>query len=801
MYSTRKGVYRVPMNFQIREKHVAVILHKSKLEFHENYLTGLSNWLKKTYKINYREGKIRHALEGNKTELELIKGLCRYANIDEEQAILGLSQTSLVELTTKIEEFQNKPDIDNLVEEICGKIRFPFETENHSFINRPNGEWLQDNFVEFDLLEVDILPSQYPVINKDNLLNSSNKGDDDFDRLGISLLHGKETTSTQILNERRNVFIYGDPGSGKSSYLKWVALKCRERVIFKEYVPLFLEIRHFAAQGPGQSLDIFIQTAFEREGVTQADLLKVIASGRGFFILDGIEETDKSERLRLERMINKLLINHDNCRFLISSRLSFNFQLRSLQKAIIRPFHSRKHIPTFINNWFTQIDNGKNKAQTMIDKLRSAKYQGIREISRRPVLLKLLCFLFQEYNDFPSQRASVFQAGVDELVKQSHLFETDSKDSIKLSKNDVKNILGCIASYFFIELNGDTLFNIREVESKIREYYVQVYKIDPYRIDAENTLSIIEQYNGLIVRWAKTFCSFSHLTYQEYFVAQNLIDENKQHLVYEYLTHPRWRFIIGLVAELLPKENAIAFFDGFKSTIDSLVNKNTNVKDFLEEISAVSSSSIHCSENPHPFTQVLIRAWYLVYAIGKYTDKIDTDFPSIETYSLPDMIYATSMVSNEILDLHEIVYDLYHCIDQEDSTRLITYINRLIRLFETKDPQKADTLRSWLKQIDAQTNRYGGNQDQWWEDKIIRRGWRRKIGYLMKTLRIPCTIELNEDQISLLENYYTVTHLFSTCINRSAIDKNEKIKFANSMLLIESFPPDEFTGFDDFFKN
>lgn len=801
-------------DFQLNEDCAEKIQDKAISEFKTyGYLTGLANWLQGKVQFPYEEEQIRYALKGQRSSHDLLTELCRYAGVDPDLAIISMSRHAMdtsalapADIAAQISVKQSNHDIDQLVSKICKKIKFSFESEERysSAGEFSHVNWIQQNFIDLDLVEVEFLPSQYPaVVNKEDLQNGTHQNDDEYDRLNIRLLHGKKTTTRKLLKTSERVFIYGDPGAGKSSYLKWVALKCRSRQMFKEYVPLFLEVRNFPVLGSGQSLKTYFESTFEKWNISQADLAKVISSGRGFFILDGIDEINKSDYQRLEKMIRRLMVDDNNCRFLISSRLGFNFRFPGLKKVIISPFHSRRHIPQFVSNWFGQSEDHKPKADIMLERFNSSKYRGIREIARRPVLLRLLCILFQKNNDFPTRRADVFQQGINALVQQSsqqHL-ETNISELPELRANDVTNILCRIASRFFIEMDGDTLFHTREVESIVRKYYTEIHDIHPNKIDAEHILSMIERYNGLLVRWANTFCSFSHLTYQEYFVAQHLVSENNQDVIYGYLKNPRWQFITELVAELLPKDKAIEFLEGFKFNIDSLVNRDETVRNFLEELNKASSLAIHVSHRAHPFKQVLIRAWYLAYVIGEDTSKIDGSLPKPDTYNLPDMFYATSMVSNEILELHGALYDSYHCTSQEDSSRLEAQIRKLIRLFETKDSRKVDTLETWLLQINHQLAKYDSNREQWWAVKSIRNKWRVRVSRLMESLHVPCVMCLSHEQVTQLKYYYAATHLFSTCINRAAISAEKRQALANSMLLVEHDPPDKYDDFDDDFFN
>ena len=47
---------------------------------------------------------------------------------------------------------------------------------------------------------------------------------------------------------------------------------------------------------------------------------------------------------------------------------------------------------------------------------------------------------------------------------------------------------------------------------------------NPDAVDGSKIVRRIEHFNGLLVCWGGTYCSFSHLTYQEYFTAEYLVN-------------------------------------------------------------------------------------------------------------------------------------------------------------------------------------------------------------------------------------------------------------------------------------
>jgi hypothetical protein len=71
----------------------------------------------------------------------------------------------------------------------------------------------------------------------------------------------------------------------------------------------------------------------------------------------------------------------------------------------------------------------------------------------------------------------------------------------------------------------------------------------PKHLDGEKVLTAIQIQQGILVERARGVLSFSHLTLQEYLVAQHIVNHDLiETLVAEHLTEKRWREVILLVA-------------------------------------------------------------------------------------------------------------------------------------------------------------------------------------------------------------------------------------------------------------
>ena len=176
-----------------------------------SYIADLCREIRDDQGISISRDTIPRILNGRRGRSHNVTAICRYFDVIWQEACI----TS---------DLLPSDDIESLVKRIRNKVEFRFEYSNRASSQQQQKQWIQNNFIEPDLVEVEFLPSEYPVGDPRTLLENgeSKEKEDDFDRLGVRLLRGTNTTSRKVLDDHKNIFVYGEPVSGKSSYLLWV---------------------------------------------------------------------------------------------------------------------------------------------------------------------------------------------------------------------------------------------------------------------------------------------------------------------------------------------------------------------------------------------------------------------------------------------------------------------------------------------------------------------------------------------------------------------------------------------------
>ncbi|NEO42890.1 MAG: signal transduction protein, partial [Moorea sp. SIO4A3] len=265
---------------------------------------------------------------------------------------------------------------------------------------------------------------------------------------------------------------------------------------------------------------------------------------------------------------------------------------------------NQDQITIFAQNWFRLSD--PVKAERFIQKLE--KHKRIQELATNPLLLTLLCLVFGEAGNFPANRSELYKEGLDVLLKKWDAKRNIERDQVykNLSVQRKEDLLSQIALTTF--KHKDYFFKQKTVEEYIAEFIRNLYKEEEpnqkeLKLDSEAVLKSIEAQHGLLVERAKSIYSFSHLTFQEYFAAREIVANHAYKNLVEYITEKSWREVLLLTAGML--RNADKLMQLMKRKIDRVLMRDEKLQQFLAWANQ-KALSIHSD-----YKLAAIRAFYV----------------------------------------------------------------------------------------------------------------------------------------------------------------------------------------------
>ncbi|MDB9436568.1 NACHT domain-containing protein [Dolichospermum lemmermannii CS-548] len=356
-----------------------------------------------------------------------------------------------------------------------------------------------------------------------------------------------------IANQYAHLMILGQPGAGKSTFLRKIgleALKGKSGQVEGEYIPALLELKQFITD----KVDIYdiIQQEFISCQLPMAKEFtnQVLRQGQLLILLDGLDEVpNKNFKLVIDK-IQEFVKQYKQNKFVISCRTAaYRQKFNNFKEFIIADFDDQQ-IQQFINNWFySEVDKQLGTANKCWNKIKSEK--ATKELARTPLLLTFLCLTYDQSQYVPENRATLYFDGLNILLEKWSAEKRLPNQPISRQIDiTLEKIMLAEIAYNNFAANK-LFFSQQEVLNQIQKSLASNVNA-PKNLDPGKILDAITIEQGILVERARDVFSFSHLTLQEYLTAQYIDDHRLiEKLVTEHLTDKRWKEVFLLVAGVM----------------------------------------------------------------------------------------------------------------------------------------------------------------------------------------------------------------------------------------------------------
>ena len=388
----------------------------------------------------------------------------------------------------------------------------------------------------------------------------------------------------QLVRENPYLVILGDPGSGKSTTLKYIALLFAEgeaeaRLNLESRnagLPIFLPISAYAQAlaANAVALQTFLPQYY-REHFNLPELGPLFnhafENNYALVLLDGLDEVRNWEtRLAiLRRVENDLLKRYPHNRFIFTSRIA-GYDRAPLgapfRQCTVLPFDDDE-VRRFARQWSLAFEmtaksaaEAETPARQRAENLLEAIFATpeVRRLAANPLMVTILALIHHQNVRLPERRVELYKLCVQALAETWNKMRTESATgrpldlylgNQRLDERFVVEALGPVALWMHETAAGATLER-PDLRDKIAEYLPAEADLAVSRKHAaDDFLQIMVEGCGLLQEKGENLFGFMHLTFEEYLAGRALRESEHVNLdawLREHWFRENWKEVIRL---------------------------------------------------------------------------------------------------------------------------------------------------------------------------------------------------------------------------------------------------------------
>ncbi|NIM15833.1 MAG: NACHT domain-containing protein [Candidatus Aminicenantes bacterium] len=488
-------------------------------------------------------------LKSQKENLKLQK-----QNLELQQQLLEHQRETeaKTELKEKIEEFEEKKGKKSELKIYCDHITQKFKyldfTGLNAILQKPL--LLEEIYVKLRAKESFRLAQYHTIADFKELdKEKSEEAEKDFVKV-FERMHQKAIKQREPLK----IVILGQPGSGKTTLMKWIALQCAcdGEKVFSDFIPVFIPLKDLG-RDPGQTYKTYnimelTVNRLKHDNISTTFIHEAFEDNNLLFLLDGLDEVADEDRRRevIEWIQNQ---NIRKNALLVTSRFSGLHETRGLKFHDAIPVFTVQDfdiadIERFLENWYKNIEvavagegdkadkeeaikKGKSSYEDLMNIIKSDAYKNLRQLAVNPLLLTIIAIVHRTRAVLPKERHKLYDECLKVMIELWNV--ANKKLNISFSVENSMDNLAKIAVYLMKQ-------NRREIELS------EIKTLLPSEIENQSLDFFLNQ---MILRAGLLYESegkygFLHLTLQEYLAAWHFTRKENQNEILEYRDKDYW---------------------------------------------------------------------------------------------------------------------------------------------------------------------------------------------------------------------------------------------------------------------
>ncbi|MGZ8876130.1 MAG: NACHT domain-containing protein [Halobacteriota archaeon] len=399
----------------------------------------------------------------------------------------------------------------------------------------------------------------------------------------------------EVINNQRLCVILGDPGSGKSVLLEYVALTWAERPSIEQIshpFPLLIELKTYAENLSKGICRNFLEYLDHGSGsighLEQKEVISLLNRGHAMMLFDGLDEIfDKSTRQQVALDLVSFTTRYPAARFIVTSRIigydlvapymrNGGFQHYLLQEL------DKDQQEAFIEHWhklaYENLTERAEKSNRLFSSIKN--FAAIQELAQNPLLLTLMALL-NRHRELPRDRNELY-----ERASELMLFQWDTSrallDDPLLSQQsfdykDKQAMLRAVALHMQTSPEGlaGNIIAADELTQTLIDYLKEQGCENPRPI-AVRLIQQLRERNYILCLLGDDYFAFVHRTFLEFFCSwawvwkfekgetdsktgkfkRITIEELQKQTFDTHRSDERWHEVLRLIASRLEPQSA-----------------------------------------------------------------------------------------------------------------------------------------------------------------------------------------------------------------------------------------------------
>ncbi|USQ83477.1 NACHT domain-containing protein [Streptomyces phaeoluteigriseus] len=374
------------------------------------------------------------------------------------------------------------------------------------------------------------------------------------DPLRVEAWQPQRQAVEQALATKPAILLRGAAGSGKTTLVQWLAVTAARQADIRGplaylfgLVPFVLPLRTITREGGGlPTPEDFLRAAgclvAGAAPVGWAD--RVLSSGRGLLLIDGIDEIPAEEREQARSWLRDLYETFPGNRWLVTSRPSavrenWLFEEGFLEYDLL-PM-SRGEVEAFVKRWHSAAGADDVMADALIRALRTKKDLG--RLAVNPLMCGLICALHRERRGFlPLGRKDLYEAALAMLLERRDRERSMHRaGGLVLPKEPQVQLLQKLA-YWMIR-NGRSEMRKADATAVLADALLAM----PYiQASPEEVFQHLLLRSGLLREPVLGAVDFVHRTFQDYLGAKAAVEARDIPSLIDHADKDQWEDVVRL---------------------------------------------------------------------------------------------------------------------------------------------------------------------------------------------------------------------------------------------------------------